>query len=149
MKTKKLLFYSIAFIITMAIILFMSYQDGKHAENELLKINLSKLDNYHRGVYYSKELKFDSALKYYQLACKDSNKFAFYNLGMMYYHGQGVKKDLFKSFEYIKTGAYLNDSVSQYWLGMCYLHGLGTDTNLKEYDYWINESSKNGYRYNE
>ena len=132
MKTKKLLFYSIAFIITMVIILFMSYQDGKHAEKELLKINLSNLDNYHRGVYYSKELKFDSALKYYQLACKDSNKFAFYNLGMMYYHGEGVEKDLFKSFEYIKEGAYLNDSVSQYWLGMCYLHGLGTDTNLVE-----------------
>ena len=149
MKTKKLLFYSIAFIITMAIILFMSYQDGKHAEKELLKINLSKLDNYHRGVYYSKELKFDSALKYYQLACMDSNKFAFYNLGMMYYYGKGVNKDLKKSFEYIKEGACLNDSVSQYWLGMCYLHGLGTDTNLKEYDYWINESSKNGYRYNE
>ena len=146
---KNLLFYSIAFIITMVIILFMSYQDGKHAEKELLKINLSNLDNYHRGVYYSKELKFDSALKYYQLACKDSNKFAFYNLGMMYYHGKGVKKDLFKSFEYIKTGACLNDSVSQYWLGMCYLNGLGTDTNLVEYDYWINESSKNGYRYNE
>ena len=149
MKTKNLLFYSIAFIITMAIILFMSYQDGKHAEKELLKINLSNLDNYHRGVYYSKELKFDSALKYYQLACMDSNKFAFYNLGMMYYYGKGVKKDLKKSFEYIKTGACLNDSVSQYWLGMCYLHGLGTDTNLVEYDYWINESSKNGYRYNE
>ncbi|MDD3286238.1 MAG: tetratricopeptide repeat protein [Bacteroidales bacterium] len=149
MKTKNLLFYSIAFIITMVIILFMSYQDGKHAEKELLKINLSNLDNYHRGVYYSKELKFDSALKYYQLACKDSNKFAFYNLGMMYYHGEGVEKDLFKSFEYIKEGAYLNDSVSQYWLGMCYLHGFGTDTNLVEYDYWINESSKNGYRYNE
>ena len=31
MKTKNLLFYSIAFIITMAIILFMSYQDGKQA----------------------------------------------------------------------------------------------------------------------
>lgn len=149
MKTKNLLFYSIAFIITMVIILFMSYQDGKHAEKELLKINLSKLDNYHRGVYYSKELKFDSALKYYQLACMDSNKFAFYNLGMMYYYGKGVNKDLKKSFEYIKTGAYLNDSVSQYWLGMCYLHGLGTDTNLKEYDYWINESSKNGYKFKE
>ena len=146
---KNLLFYSIAFIITMAIILFMSYQDGKHEEKELLKINLSNLDNYHRGVYYSKELKFDSALKYYQLACMDSNKFAFYNLGMMYYYGKGVNKDLKKSFEYIKEGAYLNDSVSQYWLGMCYLHGIGTDTNLKKYDYWINESSKNGYRYNE
>ena len=149
MKTKNLLFYSIAFIITIVIILFMSYQDGKHAEKELLKINLSNLDNYHRGVYYSKELKFDSALKYYQLACMDSNKFAFYNLGMMYYYGKGVEKDLFKSFEYIKTGAYLNDSVSQYWLGMCYLHGLGTDTNLVEYDYWINESSKNGYKFKE
>ncbi len=149
MKTKKLLFYSIAFIITMAIILFMSYQDGKHAENELLKINLSNLDNYHRGVYYSKELKFDSALKYYQLACMDSNKFAFYNFGMMYYYGKGVKKDLFKSFEYIKTGAYLNDSVSQYWLSMCYLHGIGTDTNLIESDYWLNLSKKNGYIYKE
>lgn len=40
-------------------------------------------------------------------------------------------------------------SVSQYWLGMCYLHGIGTDTNLKEYDYWINESSKNGYKFKE
>ena len=146
---KNLLFYSIAFIITMVIILFMSYQDGKHAEKELLKINLSNLDNYHRGVYYSKELKFDSALKYYQLACKDSNKFAFYNLGMLYYHGEGVERDLKKSFQYIKKGAELNDSVSQYWLSMCYLHGLGTDTNLIEYEYWNNQSLKSGYKFKE
>ncbi len=64
---------------------------------------------------------FSSAIKYYQLACKDSNKYAFYNLGMMYYHGKVVKKDLVKSFQYVKRGAELNDSVSQYWLSMCYL----------------------------
>ena len=40
---KNLLFYSIAFINTMAIILFMSYQVGKHAEKELLKINLCRI----------------------------------------------------------------------------------------------------------
>ncbi len=90
---------------------------------------------------------FSSAIKYYQLACKDSNKYAFYNLGMMYYHGKVVKKDLVKSFQYVKRGAELNDSVSQYWLSMCYLHGIGTDTNLIESDYWLNLSKISGLIY--
>ncbi|HBN04381.1 MAG TPA: hypothetical protein DD434_01140 [Bacteroidales bacterium] len=90
-------------------------------------------------------MKFDSAFKYFNLACMDSNKLAFFVVGRMYYDGGGVGKNLEKSFEYFKKGAELNDSVSQYYLGLCYFHGIGVDTNLIESKYWLDESSKNGY----
>lgn len=151
MKSKRnrnrLVFYLIGFfVVILPLFLFMSYYDTKQERIRELTKQRKELDSFEKGNQYLKKKDFSSAIKYYQLACKDSNKYAFYNVGMMYYYGQGVEKDLKKSLQYVKKGAELNDSVSQYWLSMCYLHGIGTDTNKVEYEYWINQSANSGYK---
>ena len=151
-KRTKFLMYLVFFIIMIPIVWFIISDDirrGKLVEEKSLAKDLASYDNFKRGVYYMNNGVNDSAFKYYNLACNDSNKYAFYNLGMMYYKGHGVDKDLVKSFQYVKRGAELNDSVSQYWLSMCYLHGIGTDTNLVEYEYWYNKALKSGFAYKE
>lgn len=66
-------------------------------------------------------------------------------LGVIYYDGTLVEKDLQKAFEYFKRSALKNDPLAQNNLGWMYEHGEGTEINIEKAEYWYRIASENGF----
>ena len=61
------------------------------------------------GLVYSDRGDYDKALVYFNLAAKLENAGAQYNLGRMYYNGQGIEKDYVKAAEWYQKVAEKGD----------------------------------------
>lgn len=70
---------------------------------------------------------------------------AMYALGSMYSEGQGVEKDLKKSFELFSEAAKNGRSDAMYKLGLMYELGLGIKQNTKKAVRYYQKSAKKGY----
>ena len=51
-------------------------------------------------------------------------------LGLCYYNGLGVKKDLDKAYNLFEQAAKKQDSLGLYWAGFCNLKGIGTTYSI-------------------
>jgi hypothetical protein len=65
-------------------------------------------------------------------------------LGKLYQDGDGVKKNLEKSFNYFKSSAELGNVGAQMNLGYCYLNGLGTLADPSKALFWYTKSAESG-----
>ena len=65
-------------------------------------------------------------------AADKGNDLAFCNLGLQYYMGSGVQRDLEKAAQLWKKGADLRFAISERNYGLCVLHGEGVEKNDKE-----------------
>ena len=63
---------------------------------------------------------------FYQLAANQGHAYAKYNLGTMYYGGEGVRQDYQKALELYQLAANQGDVDAQYNLGYMYDNGKGT-----------------------
>lgn len=61
------------------------------------------------GLVYKRRGDYDKALAYFNLAAKLGNAGAQYNLGRMYYNGQGIEKDYVKAAEWYQKVAEKGD----------------------------------------
>jgi TPR repeat protein len=99
-----------------------------------------QLGNYEAAIYlaklYSDELigvgqDYAKALRYYVRAIELGDNCVLYSLGLLYYHGKGIKKDYIKAREYFERAIKVGDSRAQVDLD---------DLNIKEiYDKNLNE----------
>ena len=72
----------------------------------------------------------------YQKAAEQGDASAQFNLGVMYYDGQGVKQDYFKAVEWYQKAAEQGDASAQFNLGFMYDEGRGVKqdySKAKEY----------------
>ena len=67
-----------------------------------------------------------------------------FNLGIMYYTGEGTLTDKKQAFYWYKKSAEQGDAEAQYNLGGMYNFGEGTLTDKKQAAFWIRKSYKNG-----
>ncbi len=65
-------------------------------------------------------------------ATVENDSKAQYNLGMCYFKGEGVEKNLAKAVEFLKKAAEKSNPGAQYQLGICYRDGLGVPQDKKE-----------------
>lgn len=103
---------------------------------------------------------YHDALTWLQTAVNHGNLPANYYLGVMYYHGWGVTKDLDRSFAYFSNAGTF--SGTYYFMGMFYYYGYGKlnknlnkafwyfrryeDVNPDKYaEYYLGLCYKNGY----
>ena len=67
-----------------------------------------------------------------------------YNLGMMYYGGQGVEKDFKEDFERSTKSAEQNNPYAQHTLGTLYANGQGVEKDFVTALAWLYFAAANG-----
>ncbi len=72
---------------------------------------------------------YAEAWKWYEEAAKSHEPVAYYNLGIMTEHGEGVEKDYKKAFNFYKKAADKGYDEAQYCMGYFYDEGLATESD--------------------
>ena len=67
-----------------------------------------------------------------------------YNLGVLYYLGQGVPQDHARAAKWFRRAAEQGDPDSQYNLGILYYQGLGVPRDLTQAFMWIDRAAEQG-----
>ena len=73
-------------------------------------------------------------------------RYQYYYIGVLYYEGNGVVKDIKKAVEWWEPAAELGDPHSQFLLGFCHLNEMdGIDWDKREAKRWLHAAAKQGY----
>jgi TPR repeat protein len=81
--------------------------------------------------------------KNYRFA-KSGDEKAQYNLGILYYNGQKVEKNLKSSFYWMKRSAEQEKTRAQYFVGLKYLMGEGVDKDRNKAILWTKKAAIKG-----
>lgn len=100
-----------------------------------------KRAQFNTGVFYAQghgvEQDFGMAVIYYSMAAMLGDRDANYNLGLLFFLGQGVKQpDLGKAFSYFMTAAQLGDYLGMAAVSYCYNNGKGVEKDEDEATKW-------------
>ena len=96
--------------------------------------------NYNKALSLVREGKFLEAKKYYEKAIKEDYDCARYDLGLMYFRGDGVKRDIQKAMKLWSECTW--DYRGDYALGLQYYKGEVVPRNLKKaYSHWNSAAS--------
>ncbi len=74
-----------------------------------------------------------------------NNFLAQYQLGAMYYYGEGVEQDFEESFKWIHKSAMQNHPPAQYLIGKMYYYGEGVERDVEESFKWVHKSAMQDY----
>lgn len=89
----------------------------------------------------------EDAIKLYTKAAHKGNPIAQEILGMYYYNGEGVKKDIKTAIEWLTQSAEQGNSRSQYMLANMYMNGDGAAIDRVAALTWLIKSAKQGNAY--
>jgi TPR repeat protein len=67
-----------------------------------------------------------------------------FNLGIIYYKGQGVPQNFAEAFGAFKLASEQGKTQAQYYLGIMYEQGQGTQQDYAEAAQWLELSAKEG-----
>ena len=110
---------------------------------------ISKEAAYNLGVQYSfgrngKSKDYSEAIKWYRKAADQGYDRAQYNLGIMYYNGQGVPQDYSEAFKWLRKAAEQGHAKAQSWIGAMYSHGQGVPQDYSEALKWYRKAADQG-----
>ena len=111
----------------------------------LLLSSTVALADYEDGVEAAFAGDYDTAFKEFTIAAKEGLSLAQYNLGILYFTGQGVEQDFDEAFEWTKRAAEQGHLNAQFNLGSLYLDGQGTQVSVLEGVNWFTQAAKNGH----
>lgn len=77
-------------------------------------------------------------------AAKGRNGDAWFELGVAYYNGDGIRQNNFKAFKCFREGAEAGNAEAQNALAMCYVHGLGVNQSPMRAGAWYSAAAKQG-----
>ncbi|MDR3182095.1 MAG: sel1 repeat family protein [Planctomycetaceae bacterium] len=75
---------------------------------------------------------------------EDGDAAAQYNLGVLYYQGEKVKKDYNEAAKWFRKAAEQGDSDGQYNMGVCYDNGFGVELDRKQAAEWYQKAAGQG-----
>tara|TARA_B100001029_G_scaffold96313_1_gene79075 strand:+ start:434 stop:1018 length:585 start_codon:yes stop_codon:yes gene_type:complete len=101
--------------------------------------------DYEDGVEAAFAGDFETAFTEFTIAAQDGLSLAQYNLGILYFTGQGVSQNLEEAFKWTKAAAEQGHLNAQFNLGSLYLDGQGTKTDVSEGINWFTRAAKNGH----
>lgn len=81
----------------------------------------------------------------YTLKAQEGDVDAQYNLGIMYYHGEGVEKNLAEALVWFHKAAEQDDPDAQYNLGFMYGRGEGVPKDQKQSMQWFMKAAEQGH----
>ena len=88
---------------------------------------------------------YDTAFREFSLAAESGLHLAQYNLGILYFFGQGVDKDLEQSFRWTQAAAEQGHVAAQHNLGSLYYEGQGVDRDRATAVEWYSTAAKAGH----
>ena len=97
------------------------------------------------GYKYYQKGNYDKALKIWAVEADEGNKEAFYNIGLLYFFGNGVEKNLSLAFEYCQKAAFMGSPRAQNNLAFMYIKGLGVEKSYINSYVWASVAIKYGY----
>ena len=83
------------------------------------------------GTYYADKKDYKNAVKYLNLSKQNGNIYANLPISFLYYKGDGVNKDINKSFELLNESSSV-DPVAAYQLSRFYLQGINTKVDVEK-----------------
>jgi len=86
----------------------------------------------------TQEARFRAAAERGQMAAQ-------YNLGVLYFLGQGVPEDHAQAAKWFRRAADQGDPDSQYNLGIFYFRGLGVGRDMRQSFLWLDRAAKQGH----
>ena len=95
----------------------------------LLMSSPALLADYEDGVNAAFNGDFETALHEFTLAAEEGLDLAQYNLGILYFTGQGVDQDLAEAFRWTEAAAQQGHVAAQFNLGSLYFSGDGVEAN--------------------
>ena len=99
-----------------------------------------------KGVdFHNNKKDYNSAFQYYLKAEEKGSFYAAYNLGQLYYYGNGVKEDKPEAVKWYRKAAERGYVDAQQKLGYCYDTGNGVTENDYEAVKWYRKSAEQGY----
>ncbi len=96
------------------------------------------------GVMLTTRGKYQEAANWYQKAAEAGESVAAYNLGTLYYNGQGFQQDYAQALHWFKEAANRNDPYAEFQLGMMYDLGHGVDASPDQERYWYLKAARQG-----
>ena len=101
--------------------------------------------DYEDGVNAALSGDFETAFSEFTIAAEEGLNLAQYNLGILYFTGQGVSQDFEKAFLWTKAAAEQDHLNAQFNLGSLYLEGQGTEKDNLQGVEWFTKAAKNGH----
>lgn len=106
------------------------------------------MSNYGRCLLYGigSDKNYQEAYKWLMKAAEADEKSdgAQYMLGVMFFNGDGVEKDLVRAAQWYKKAAENGHDSAQYELALCHLYGDGVEEDYDEAVYWLKAGSALG-----
>lgn len=90
---------------------------------------------------------YQTAVKLWQPLAEKGQVDAQYNLGVMYYSGDGVKQDYAAAAKWFRMAAEQGDKQAQFYLGSMYLNGEGVKQSESEAQKWYT-MNRRAHRHN-
>lgn len=107
--------------------------------------NASPEQNYKQAEKLQKSEKNEESFEYYLKATNQGDVNAQYILGLCYFYGNGVEKDLSEAVKWYRKAAVQGFADAQYNLGICYYNGDGVEKNLSEAVVWFRKAADQGH----
>ena len=111
----------------------------------IMSISTNLLADNDIGYKYYQKGNYDKALKIWAVEADEGNKEAFYNIGLLYFFGNGVEKNLSLAFEYCQKAAFMGSPRAQNNLAFMYIKGLGVEKSYIDSYVWATVAIKHGY----
>lgn len=89
------------------------------------------------GMIYYDNHDYTEAVKWLSKAVDQNDGYSSWLLGLCYYYGDGVTKDVYKAAKLYKKAAEQGNVCGQVNLGCCYYNGVGVDLNYYEAVKWF------------
>ncbi len=98
-----------------------------------------------RGSELIRQGRQTEALRQFRNAAEDGDPAGDYALGVMYYQGTGVPKDMVYSTKHFLNAAQRDHILAQFNLGNAFMHGRGVQHDLDQAEHWWRMAAAKGY----
>lgn len=94
--------------------------------------------------YHTPVIHDNQVLIFLKFAAERNSPAAQYYLGLLYYYGQSVKKDLDECVYWIRRAANAEHTKAQLFYGFLYLKGIGVAKNFNKAKGWLQKAAAKG-----
>ena len=111
----------------------------------LLGLVFTASADYEDGVNAALAGDYATASREFAAAAEAGLDLAQYNLGILYYSGQGVDQDFSLAFKWTEAAALQGHVDAQFNLGILYIEGTGVDEDLDQALSWLGRAARGGH----
>lgn len=96
------------------------------------------------GIMLQSRGKYKKAAYWYQKAANSGIANAQYNMGTLYFNGEGLPKDYAKAIQWFKMAAQRDNAYAEFQLGLMHFTGQGVPKDPQREVYWYKKAANQG-----